>query len=370
MISIRGYGCNSSAGVGVDALWNGLAQGIDHSEPVTAGKLSLSAYRFKSSSENLSAQERLVEQLSQAWREARSRFSSPLRGRIGLIYASAKGALEDFIWNPNESQLSNDPLVCVLEGFKKRAEINPTRSLCVSNACASSVAALWTAARWLNSNAVDHVIVLAADLVGPFVLQGFYSLKSLSETKLQPFGARRDGLRLGEAAAVICLSRGEINDGCPEITSIGLDTDGYAVTRPRGESLTKAIRLALRESDLTPDFIVAHGTGTQSNDETEDGVFTTLFGKNRPPISGTKWSIGHTLGASGAMDVITACEVLRRKEYFRIANTGEIDAKLSGSYLIQKSELPKIPARNVLISSLGFGGLHSAVFIRRNEGAS
>ncbi len=113
---------------------------------------------------------------------------------------------------------------------------------------------------------------------------------------------------------------------------------------------------------MIPDVIIAHGTATVSNDEVEDSVFSTAF-PNGVPVTCTKWSIGHTLGASAAMDIIAGCMMLKHRAVFGIATTSRLDPSFKSTYLIHGSDR-KFSPQNILISSLGFGGVHGAVFLK------
>jgi 3-oxoacyl-[acyl-carrier-protein] synthase-1 len=316
------------------------------------------------------ALEILVSHSLAAWRECLDGLSDSRRRevlgsrRLGVIFASTKGCVDDWVWQ-TEPDLGRDPLTPVLEAFISAAELSPSDSICVSNACASSVGALLLAREWLAQERVDHVVLIAADHPARFVRKGFETLKVLSPTSCRPFSGDRDGLVLGDAAAAILLSRdhGEI-----EIQGVATDTEGYAVTRPEhsGASLRRACVAAGAET-LRPDLIVAHATGTKINDATEDHVFCSLYGAASVPVTATKWSIGHTLGASAAMDVIAACEILRRQEVFRVAPTTALDPALRSRFLAAGSELPHGPLSRVLVTSLGFGGVHSAALIAKAD---
>ena len=102
---------------------------------------------------------------------------------------------------------------------------------------------------------------------------------------------------------------------------------------------------------------IASATGTILNDAAEDEVYYELFG-TRIPVTGTKWCIGHTLGTSGAMDIIAACEVLKNQKAFGLATTEDLDPNFKSQYLIKIKTFPN-SFKNILVSSLGFGGLHA-----------
>jgi len=365
---ILSYGCSSAAGPSVSAFWKALRSGTDHARPSPGFSSSVSSWPDSSS---ISATDLLVRHLLFAWKDCLDGLPGNLKdgvvfhpGRLGVILASTKGCIDDWVWQQNPD-LSGDPYGPLLEKFIIAAELSPLETICVSNACASSLTATLLGREWLSQNRVDHVLVLAVDRAGPFVHKGFETLRVVSSSVSRPFGKGRDGLCLGDAAAAILLCR---EGGLSEIEGIATDTEGFAVTRPEqsGSSLRRAC-LGAGAPHRVPDLIIAHGTGTVINDQVEDDVMTALFGEHKIPVTGTKWSIGHTLGASAAMDVIAGCEVLRTQSAFRIANTQEVDPQLRGNYLSANADLADpFHAERILISSLGFGGVHAAMMLRKS----
>jgi hypothetical protein len=347
----------------VDRLWNGVSSEPSFLRPVATENwpcaLSFVPLACRWPGERFTSQkELLLQHLHLAWREALAKISRVDLGRVGVLLASTKGLVEDVIWNGSAEQ---DLLTPLLYDFCRQAELQPTVQWVVSNACSSSLSALWMAREWLQQERVDSVIVLAVDGVGPFVLQGFQCLHALSAGLSKPFAGDRDGLQLGEAAAVLILS--DKLPG-PQLAGVAIDVEGYSVTRPSpsGESLKRA----LRQLPGIPDSIIAHGTGTQLNDVTEDKAFFETYG-SRPWITGSKWSIGHTLGACGAVDTILACEVLRRGQIFALGQTTQVDAGFRGKYVTAGRSVSEA-CHKVLISSLGFGGVSAAALIEREGG--
>ncbi|MES2855939.1 MAG: beta-ketoacyl synthase N-terminal-like domain-containing protein [Bdellovibrionota bacterium] len=361
MISILSFGCSTNAGRGAEALWRKLESG----EPAVE-----SPWKKTGSSEDL-----LLQELGFAFQEATSQLSPTAVARIrtgsrlGVILASTKGVIEDFVWRediPAETwEATLDPIEPLLSSALKAFELNPGEKICISNACASSLAALTLAEMWIKRGRVDDVIILSADYAGPFVRKGFQSLRVLTPDKTMPFAGNRSGFHLGDAASAIVVSKFSEGAVC-EILKSAIDSEGYAVSRPShsGDSLHRACS---RVGDLSQiDLIIAHGTATQPNDAIEDRVFGRLFGdtdKKTPWVTNTKWCVGHTLGVSGLIDVIAAAEVLRRQKVFRIASTSEVDSNFTGKYLISNSETAIGPVREILVTSLGFGGVHSAVHL-------
>ena len=262
---------------------------------------------------------------------------------MGVILASTKGCLQDYVaestsgssW-PGGWHAKADPLSPVLHQFVRRAELRPVRAVCVSNACASSHGAFFLAKEWLLSNRCDRVVVAAVDQISEFVEKGFRTLQAICRDRPRPFSQDRDGLALGEGAAVIVLSR-EPSDF--QLENVSIVTEGVSVTRPseRGEGLSRAIGQVKKEPI---DFVIAHGTGTQANDRTEDGVMAKLL--PGVPLTASKWCVGHMLGASGAIDVIAAVEALRNNTLFRIATTEKADPAFSAPIRPRATSFPLV----------------------------
>jgi len=339
---LQSYGCTTGAGVGVDLFFAALTSGT------TAVRDGVARIPRREISSALA--------LSTQWLlDAYSQVSPQRVSRLGVILASTKGAVEDYVTaSPSQSWESlSDPLTPVLESFVSKAGLKPVRQIAISNACASSHAAFFLGKRWLEAEICDEVIVAAVDNVGEFVEKGFRSLRAITATVPRPFGADRDGLALGEGAAVVVLSR---TPSPYELIDVKLITEGSALTRPSDTG--RGLGLACGEASV--DFIVAHATGTKANDAVEAAVFHRRF--PGVPVTGTKWCVGHTMGASGAMDVIAACEILKRQSHFQVATTAEVDPTLG----VNVASHPKSPElREVLVSSLGFGGMNAALRIRK-----
>jgi 3-oxoacyl-[acyl-carrier-protein] synthase II len=213
---------------------------------------------------------------------------------------------------------------------------------------------------------IDQVLILAADAVTSFVGKGFQVLKLLSANGVRSFSADRNGFFLGEGAACLLVTREKRGSDCL-LHTVGLDSEGSAVTRPShsGISLRQAALRIPNLLALKPEILIAHGTGTVINDETEDLAFSELFsGSECPWITGSKWCVGHTLAVSGALDVIAAAEALRAQKIFRLMTTEAPDPRFRGRYLTKNSTPPE-SFKRVMISSLGFGGMHASALLER-----
>src|SRR5690606_38448629 len=133
---------------------------------------------------------------------------------------------------------------------------------------------------------------------------------TFAETRVTPFARDRQGIQLGDAAVVLIVSR--TMESFASITDIAIESDGFAATRSdaTGVSLRHVVAQMPR-----PDLIIAHATGTPANDVVEDHVYGSLFGTS-VPVTCTKWSVGHGLGASGGIDVVAGLETLLQQQVF------------------------------------------------------
>jgi 3-oxoacyl-[acyl-carrier-protein] synthase I len=172
-----------------------------------------------------------------------------------------------------------------------------------SSACASSAKALASAARLLLMNLCDVVIAGGVDSLCDFTIAGFTALESVSTRRCNPLSRNRDGINIGEGAALFLVSRE------PAVVSLrgwGESSDGYHVSSPdpTGVGARRAMEQALSRAGVTAteiDYINLHGTATVQNDAMEARVVHALFG-DRVAASSTKPMTGHALGAAGAVE--------------------------------------------------------------------
>lgn len=175
----------------------------------------------------------------------------------------------------------------------------------VSTACTSGARALISAARLLRSGICDAVICGGVDTLSPLTINGFSALEVLSSGIANPFSANRDGINIGEAAAVFLMER-EASAHTLPLLGYGASSDAWHMSTPRpdGQGAIDAFASALRHARLAPEdigWINLHGTGTPHNDHMESHAVARVFGTHTPATS-TKPLTGHTLGAAGALE--------------------------------------------------------------------
>lgn len=229
----------------------------------------------------------------------------------------------------------------------------------ISTACSSSGKALASADMLLQAELADVVIVGGVDSLARLTTNGFYSLESVSQTICKPFSAERDGINIGEAAALFVMTKTPAN---VQLIGYGETSDAYHISAPSPDGLraSKAMQQALSMAKLTAediDYINLHGTATIKNDEMEAIAVNRIFGM-KTPCSSTKHLTGHTLGAAGALELAFCWLLLTSQNSQRKipANCPDsvFDDKLAPINLSQSQSLNKL--RYCMSNSFAFGG--------------
>lgn len=232
--------------------------------------------------------------------------------------------------------------------------------LIVSNACISGLLAIIIAKRLIENKTYKNIIVCGTDLVSEFTLSGFRSFNALSESVCQPFDLNRSGINLGEATASLLLSADPISP--LKITAGSSANDANHISGPSREgsglfqSLTNTFKEAGKEK---VDFICAHGTATEYNDEMEAVAFSRA-NLNAIPLHSLKAYYGHTLGAAGVLESIIS--IMALQENTLIKSLGfETSGTTQALNIITKTE--KTNLNSCLKTASGFGGCNaSAIF--------
>jgi 3-oxoacyl-[acyl-carrier-protein] synthase II len=193
------------------------------------------------------------------------------------------------------------------------------------SACSGGAHAIGSAMRMIQYGDADAVVAGGAEAtLTAFGFACFNSMQALSPTGMsRPFDARRDGFVMGEGAGVLVLEneksareRGAKILG--EVIGYGSTADAFHLTAPQpdGAPAARAIEFALADAGVTPDdvaYVNAHGTSTELNDAAETKALKRALGADRAkriPVSSTKSSIGHLLGAAGAVEAVATIETL------------------------------------------------------------
>ena len=250
----------------------------------------------------------------------------------------------------------------------------------VLTACAASTQAIGEAAMLIRRGEVDAVITGGAhSMIHPYGVTGFNRLNALSTrndeiaTASRPFDMTRDGFVLGEGASVLILEDYESASahGAPmlaEVIGYGSSADAYRITDqdPEGDGAAAAMRSALADADIKPtdiDYISAHGTSTQQNDQVETRAVKTVFGDYayKVGISSVKSMLGHLIAAAGATELITCVLAIRDQVLPPTTNYTHPDPECDLDYVPNKPRRAKV--RTCMSNSMGFGGQNNTIII-------
>jgi 3-oxoacyl-[acyl-carrier-protein] synthase I len=241
----------------------------------------------------------------------------------------------------------------------------------VSTACSASAKAFASAHSLLASGFCDAVITGGVDALCDLTLNGFEALNALSRTISKPMSKNRDGLNIGEGAALFIVTR---DQGPLQLCGVGESCDAYHMSAPHPEGLgaEAAMRQALHEAHLQPadiHYLNLHGTGTPLNDAMEAKAVRRLFG--HLPCSSSKPTVGHCLGAAGAMEIgfcWLALQHGRNGVYPLLPHAWdeEPDETLPELHLVGRGDtLEQCGPVYFMSNSFAFGGNNCAVIIGR-----
>ncbi|HDR8982380.1 TPA: beta-ketoacyl-[acyl-carrier-protein] synthase family protein [Burkholderia vietnamiensis] len=237
----------------------------------------------------------------------------------------------------------------------------------LSTACTSSAKAFAAARRLLQLKICDAVIVGGADSLCELTLQGFASLESVSPGRANPMSRNRNGINIGEGAALFVMSRDE---AAIRLAGVGESSDAHHISAPdpAGHGAQDALRAALADAGVAASaigYVNLHATATRLNDEMEANVTARVF-PHGVPASGTKPLTGHMLGAAGATELGFGWLTLAR----RIALPahvwdGEHDPALPALDLVRDERrlAGDAAGRYVMSNSFAFGGSNASLIL-------
>ncbi len=239
----------------------------------------------------------------------------------------------------------------------------------INTACSSSANSIMYGARLIQNGLAKRAIVGGSDSLAKYTINGFNSLYILSDKICRPFDSERKGLNLAEGAAFLVLESEETIGNkkvYAELTGYCNANDAFhpSSLSENADGPFLAMQGALQKANLQPhqiDFINAHGTATENNDEAESKAILRLF--NKPPIfASTKSNTGHTLGASGAIEAVYSILNLTHQEVYQSLH---YQTPIASTGLVPVKNYTKTPINHVLSNSFGFGGNCSSLIFSK-----
>ncbi|RYY02764.1 MAG: beta-ketoacyl-ACP synthase [Gammaproteobacteria bacterium] len=237
----------------------------------------------------------------------------------------------------------------------------------ISTACTSGAKAIASGARLLALGVCDAVVVGGADSLCQLTVEGFMALSATSAEITNPFSLNRRGINIGEAAALLILTR---EPGPVRVAGAGETSDAHHISapEPEGRGAAAAISAALADASLTPDaidYINLHGTATEQNDRMESLAVARILGADIP-CNSTKPLTGHTLGAAGALEAVFCYLALMRADG-KLPSAlwdGVVDPELATLNGLGAATAAK-PLHYAMSNSFAFGGNNISLILER-----
>jgi len=248
-----------------------------------------------------------------------------------------------------------------------------------SNSCASGTVSLGEALRYIRDDFADVIVAGGAEApLSALTIGAFDIIKTMSRSDdpafaSRPFDRLRDGFVMGEGAASLIVEELEHarKRGAKiyaEVLGYSLNNDAFHMTAPLpdGDSCIRAMWHALADAQLAPeqiDYINAHASSTQLNDNTETKSIKEVFGEHarRIPVSGTKGYTAHPLGATGAIEAALCALALHRQWIPPTINYHNADPECDLDIVPNHGR--KAELEYVMSNSFGFGGINACVIL-------
>jgi 3-oxoacyl-[acyl-carrier-protein] synthase II len=252
----------------------------------------------------------------------------------------------------------------------------------VATACASAANSIGTALRAIQYDDADVMVAGGSEAaLTPIGLAGFQNMRALSfrtdapQQASRPFDAERDGFVLAEGAGVVVIEEFEHarRRGAriyAELRGYGASGDAGHITQPdeEGRGAARAMAMALDDAGLAPEavhYVNAHGTSTPLGDKAETVAIKRVFGAQarRLAISSTKSQLGHTLGASGGIELVACALTMNRGVIAPTINLEHPDPECDLDYTPNVAREARVDV--AMSNSFGFGGHNASLVLAR-----
>jgi beta-ketoacyl-acyl-carrier-protein synthase II len=408
-VVVTGLGAITPVGLDAETTWANLTAGVSGVAPITLFDTTDYAVKIAAEVKDFDPVERLgrrdarrrdrFQQFAalagyEAVRHAGLEITDDIADRVGVVTGTSIGGLSTY---ENQSEVLRHSGPRRLSPFAISMILIDTAAAVLSidlgakgpnfgtvSACAAAADAIGQAFRIIQRGEARAMITGGAEAtIAPLGIGLFDRLGALcrrNETPRavpQPFDYDRDGLVMGEGAAMLVLEELEFARArgariLAEIVGYGATADATHITAPdeKGTGGAKAMARALADADLSPDqvdYINAHGTATKLNDRVETTAIKSVFGEHayRLAISSTKSMTGHMMGATGAVEALVCVRVITTGVIPPTINYRTPDPACDLDYLPNTARLETV--RVALSNAFGFGGHNSTLVFKAFE---
>jgi len=405
---VTGLGVVTSLGRAVDRFWERLVRGDSGVVPITLFDVSGFRVQFGgevpwdpereniANAKDLRRLDRFVQfaiaSAIDAVADSGIEFSQENPHRCGVAIGSGIGGLNEF--EAQHERLHTKGVDKVSPFFIPKLLLNTASghvstmfgakgvNIATATACASAANSIGSALRAIQYGDADVMLTGGSEAaLTPMGLAGFQNMRALSfrseapQQASRPFDVDRDGFVLAEGAGIVVLEeleharrRGARIYG--ELKGYGSSGDAGHITQPDEEGLgaSRAMTMALRDAGLDTDavdYINAHGTSTPLGDKAETAAVKRVFGDHakRLALSSTKSQLGHTLGASGGIELVVCALSLSRGVIAPTINLATPDPDCDLDYTPNVAREARI--RNAMSNNFGFGGHNASLILSR-----
>ena len=398
-VAVTGVGVVSALGTGYAAHCEGLIEGRAGIAPITGFetdrlmvKIAGEAKQFEAADHFSRSEVSLLDRVSQmalvAAREAIGQsglqFTDELALRTATILGSAMGGLntldESYYTVYHEMKNRVHPFVVPrLMANAPASQISMAHGLkgpayVVSTACASSNHAIGQAFHQVRSGAADAAVTGGAEAILCFGgMKAWEGLRVMSKEACRPFSKTRNGMVLGEGAAILVLeemqhAKARGADILGEVCGFGMTADAGDIVQPSLEGASRAIRLAMEDAEMPLEevgYINAHGTATAMNDRVEAAAIKSVLGAHATDVlvSSTKSMHGHAIGAAGALEAVATLLALRTGVVPPTIGYQEDDPDIGLDVVPNVARQTDVKA--ALSDAFAFGGLNAVLAFRK-----
>lgn len=406
-VVITGMGAVTPIGNTVKEYWNGLQEGKNGIDFITAFNLDNCDVKLAAEVKDFEPKERMdpkearrmdrfcqfaMASAIEAMEQSGIDLEKIDHNRFGVIVGSGVGGI---------NTLENEHIKLLEKGPKR---VNPllipmnisnmaagniaikfgAKGICTNivTACSTGSQCIGDAFRNIKHGYADLILAGGAEAaITPLAIAGFMNLTALSKSQDKnrasiPFDKERNGFVMGEGAGILVMEELEhaLNRGAhilAEIVGYGATCDAFHMTSPAtdGEGAARAMQLCIEEAGILPSqvsYINAHGTSTPYNDKFETMAVKTIFGEEgayKVPISSTKSMTGHLLGASGAIESIACVKAI--EEDFLPPTIGYEVPDEECDLDIVPNVGRKANVEYAMTNSFGFGGHNATLMFKK-----
>lgn len=410
-VVVTGLGALTPVGLTVQEFWSSLIQGKSGVDNITYFDTKEFATKFAAELKGFNPQNYMDRKLAQrtdpftqyaivstaeAIKDSGIDFEKTDKERAGVVFGSGIGGMwtydkqQNILFsrggNPDRISPFFIPMLIadIVAGRISMIYGLKGPNYATTSACTTSAHAIIDSIMIIQRGAADIMVTGGSEaVICPMGIGGFNAMGAIStwndtpQKASRPFDKKRNGFVMGEGAGTIVLEELEHAKSrgakiYAEITGFGMTGDAHHITDPApgGDGVVRAIRLALKDSELTEndiDVINAHGTSTPPNDRNETAAIKTVFGERayNIPVHSIKSMVGHLLGAAGAVEAIASILTIRDGIIPPTINYEEKDEECDLNY-VPNTALKK-SVKTVMSNNSGFGGHNTAIIFKKFE---